>query len=90
MIEFDPKIKILSGGDALSRGAVLSILRDYATDKDKYGSQKALAKAIGISPQNLNDILKGKRPIMYQVQVFLGIREELVYRVIPQEDKCDG
>lgn len=43
------------------------------------GSQKALAEEIGISPQFLNDMLKGNREVGGKALSYLGFAEITVY-----------
>lgn len=52
----------------------------------KYGSQKALADAMDISPAYLNDILHGRRAISDEVAAFFGRKLVKLY-VFPDEDK---
>lgn len=49
---------------------------------DSMSSHKALATKIGISPQYLLDILKGKRDPGTKVCIFLGVTPVLVYKEI--------
>lgn len=62
--------------DAYYADQVLSALRSAVTAK---GSQKAAAEAIGISPQFLNDMLKGNRAVGGKALEYLGFAEITVY-----------
>lgn len=55
---------------------VLKLLRAAV---DHSGSQVALAKAIGITPGNLSDVLSGKRNPGEQIQKYLGVKRRTVY-----------
>jgi Helix-turn-helix. len=50
------------------------------------GSQKDLAKDIGISPQYLHDILTGRREPGEKVCEYLGVERTVIYKVIPQPE----
>ena len=55
---------------------VVELLRVLATQSD---SQSALAAEIGISPQYLNDILKGRREPGETVLRYLGLQKRVIY-----------
>lgn len=46
---------------------------------DGMGSQKAVAEAIGVSPQYINDVLKGYRKPGQKILDFLEIEVKTVY-----------
>ncbi len=46
---------------------------------DAVGSQKELAKRIGISPQFLHDMLNDRRPVTGKALEYLGFAEITVY-----------
>ena len=46
------------------------------------GSQRALAKQIGVSPTFLNDIILGKREPAGKVVSFLGLQRRVTYEPI--------
>jgi plasmid maintenance system antidote protein VapI len=51
----------------------------------EYDGQKALAKAIGISPTYINDIVRHGKPISNTVSEFFGYR--LVKKYVQEEQK---
>ena len=56
-------------------------VRDELREESEYeGSQRALARLIGVSPSFLNDILLGKREPVGKVLEFLGYERVVTYR----------
>ena len=55
---------------------VVELLRVLATQSD---SQSDLAAEIGISPQYLNDILRGRRDPGETVLRYLGLQKRVIY-----------
>ena len=55
---------------------VVDLLRVLVSQED---SQASLATEIGISPQYLNDILKGRRDPGETVLRYLGLRKRVIY-----------
>lgn len=51
---------------------------------ERCGSQKATAEKLGISPQYINDLLRGRREFSAKIAVLLGWRREVVF--YPLED----
>lgn len=52
------------------------------------GSQKKAAAKFGISPQYLNDILKGNREIPDKVARHFGVRRVVRYEKLPEANPC--
>ena len=55
---------------------VVDLLRVLVSQED---SQASLAAEIGISPQYLNDILKGRRDLGETVLRYLGLQKRVIY-----------
>jgi transcriptional regulator with XRE-family HTH domain len=70
-----PKIE-LGTHEAYYADQMLTRLKDAVKTA---GSQAALAKRIGISPQFLNDMLRGNRTVGGKALEFLGFAEITVY-----------
>ena len=60
----------------LTEAGLLKLLRAAI---DRQGSQVALAKAVGISPANLSDVLSRKRNPGEHIQKYLGVARRIVY-----------
>jgi len=76
----DNEIKIILD-PVLPMEGLIALLRDLSSG-GMFGSQKKLAEFIGISPQNLSDVIHGRRPVMHQILQCFGIREVLTYQPV--------
>lgn len=63
--------------DELYHDEVVLMLKDAVR---KHGSQKALAKEIGISTQFLNDMMHERKVVTGKALVFLGLYPLTIYR----------
>lgn len=55
------------------------VRRSLAAQAKRYGSQRALAKAIGVSATFLNDIICGHREPSGKPITFLGLERKVTY-----------
>lgn len=53
-----------------------------------YGTQKATAQALGISPQYLNDVLTGKREVGSAIASHFGLKPIRLF--VPKEGNADA
>ena len=57
---------------------MLNVIRILQTRVERAGNQKEAAKELGISPQYLNDLLKGRRPFSDKMLEKLGLMTRVV------------
>jgi len=73
----------MEASDMIDHAAVLRRLRDYVK---ACGNGAAAARAMGISPQYLSDIMSKRRDPSDKVCRRLGLRREVVYLVRQPEN----
>jgi plasmid maintenance system antidote protein VapI len=58
-----------------TEGELLKMLREKIDRRKRQATQAAIAKELGFTPQYLNDVLGGKRPVSRNLAGSLGFRE---------------
>jgi len=68
----------------------IEIMLALTTVVNGYGTQKAAAKALGVSPQYLHDLLSGKREIGSKIAAQFGLKPIRIFVPIEPCPECQG